>query len=335
MTPSTPLWFWFAFTASVLLLLAFDLGLARRNGDRAVSLRGAFVRTAFYVGAALLFAAGLYQARGPETAVAFVTGFLIEWSLSIDNVFVFVLVFAHFAVPARLQYRVLFWGVLGALIMRAALILAGAALIGGFHWVIYLFAAVLIVSGIKMLLAADAEPDLGRNPLLALLRRWMRVTEDFEGSRFFVRRRAILYVTPLFLALASIEVADVVFAVDSIPAVFAVTSDPFVVYTANVFAILGLRSLYFALAGVVHRFHYLKYGLSLVLILIGGKMIANGALGEGTVPTEVALLFTALLVGGAMALSLLRPKRDARALGWVPGTPTVEPDSPGERRKKR
>ena len=330
-TPETPFWFWAVFTAAVLLILAFDLGLAKRSGAARVSLRSAFVRTGIYVALALMFAAGLYRLRDPDSAVAFVTGFLIEWSLSVDNVFVFVLVFAHFAVPERLQHRVLFWGIVGALAMRGAMIAAGAALLESFHWIAYVFGAILIVSGIKMLVAADAEPDIGRNRLVALLRRHMRVTEAFEGDRFFVRRDRLLYATPLFLALAVIELADLVFAIDSIPAIFAVTADPFLVYTANVFAILGLRSLYFALAGVVHRFHYLKYGLSLVLMVVGTKMIVNGVFGGKVIPTWLALAITALLVGGSIVLSLLRPRPEPRPLGWVPGTPPAEPHRTRER----
>jgi tellurite resistance protein TerC len=321
--PDTPSWFWVAFTGAVLLLLAFDLGLAKRKGDAPVSLQSAFVRTGVYVALALLFAGGLYRWRSPDSAVAFVTGFLIEWSLSVDNVFVFVLVFAHFAVPERLQHRVLFWGILGALAMRGGMIAAGAALLASFHWIAYVFGAILIVSGVKMLMAADSEPDVGRNRLVVLLRRNLRVTEDFEGSRFFVRRDTLLYVTPLFLALAVIEISDLVFAVDSIPAIFAVTADPFIVYTANVFAILGLRSLYFALAGVVHKFHYLKYGLSMVLMVIGAKMIVNGIFGD-VIPTWLALAVTALLVGGSIVLSLMRPKPPRPSIGWVPGCPPAE-----------
>ncbi|MGE5540295.1 MAG: TerC family protein [Gemmatimonas sp.] len=332
--PATPFWFWIAFTAAVLVILAFDLGLTRRRGGHAIGVAEACLRSAAYAALAFAFAGGLYLLRDGQSAVSFVTGFLIEWSLSVDNVFVFVLVFAHFMVPKRLEYRVLFWGVLAALVMRGALIVAGAALIDAFHWVLFVFAGILIVSGIKMLIAADAEPDLARNPLLAFLRRFMRVTDDFEGSKFFVRRGRFMYATPLFLALVVINVADVVFAIDSIPAIFAVTSDPFIVYTANVFAILGLRSLYFALAGIVHRFHYLKYGLSLVLILIGGKMIANGVFGADAVPTEWALLGTAALVGGSIVVSLARPAPADKRHGWVPGTPTVEPEPRrGERRE--
>jgi tellurite resistance protein TerC len=328
--PETPLWFWIAFTAAVLVVLAFDLGLTRRRSGETIGVTEACIRSLVYAALAFAFAGGLYVFRDAPSAVSFVTGFLIEWSLSVDNVFVFVLVFAHFAVPKHLEYRVLFWGVLGALVMRGGLIVAGAALIEAFHWVLFVFAAILIVSGIKMLVAADAEPDLTRNPLLNVLRRWMRVTEHFEGAKFFVRRGAALHVTPLFLALIVIDVADLVFAIDSIPAIFAVTTDPFIVYTANVFAILGLRSLYFALAGIVHRFHYLKYGLSLVLILIGGKMVANGVFGADAVPTELALLGTALLVGGSILLSFARPAPQDKRHGWVPGAPAVKVESARE-----
>jgi tellurite resistance protein TerC len=333
--PDTPLWFWVAFTAAVLVILAFDLGLTRRRAGNTIGVSEACIRSAIYAVMAFVFAGGLYLFRDSGSAVSFVTGFLIEWSLSVDNVFVFVLVFAHFAVPKPLEYRVLFWGVLGALVMRGALIVAGAALIDAFHWILFLFAAILIFSGVKMLIAADAEPDLSRNTLLAFLRRRMRVTGDYEGSRFFVRHRGVLYATPLFLALLVIDVADLVFAIDSIPAIFAVTADPFIVYTANVFAILGLRSLYFALSGIVHKFHYLKYGLSLVLILIGGKMVANGVFGADAVPTEWALLGTALLVGGSIALSFARPVPEDKRHGWVPGSPSMDDARPLQRRQRR
>jgi tellurite resistance protein TerC len=235
-------------------------------------------------------------------------------------------------VPAAYQHRVLFWGILGALAMRGILIAAGVQLIDRFAWMALLFGAFLIATGIKMLIAADKQPDLDNNVVMRFARRRLRITEGFEGRRFFVRRDGLLYATPLFVVLLMVEFTDLVFAVDSIPAIIAITSDPFIVYTANVFAILGLRALYFALAGIVPRFVYLKYGLSLVLVAIGGKMIANYFYGGKFIPTEWALLATFVLVGGSIALSLLKTRgrpAEATALptGWVPGSPARDAET--------
>jgi tellurite resistance protein TerC len=222
---------------------------------------------------------------------------------------------------------VLFWGILGALVMRAGLILTGAAIIEAFHWVIYIFGAFLILTGGKMLVTINQEPDLEGNRLVRLVRRHFRVTEGYEGNRFFIRRDGLLYLTPLMVVLILVEVSDVVFAIDSIPAIFAITTDPFIVYTSNVFAILGLRALYFALVGIIHRFHYLKYGLALVLMVVGAKMLINAAFGK-VIPTEAALLITALLIGGSMMVSMIKTRKlpkeatTAEAVhGWVPGSP--------------
>jgi tellurite resistance protein TerC len=260
------------------------------------------------------------------------TGYLIEKSLSLDNIFVFVLIFSYFAVPAQYQHRVLFWGIIGALFMRGFLIALGAQLIVTFHWIVFVFGAFLIFTGIKMLLMVNAKPDLGNNWLLRLMRRRLRVTDEYHQEKFFIRCDGLLWATPLFLVLVLIEFTDLVFAVDSIPAIFAITQDPFIVYTSNVFAILGLRALYFALAGVIHRFHYLKYGLSLVLVVVGGKMILNGAFGEKVVPTEIALAITAVLILGSIALSLIKTRgraatASAPVTGWVPGSPPTTPPS--------
>lgn len=329
----TPLWLWLGFIAFVLALLALDLGVLHRR-QREIRVGEALWLSLGYVALAGLFSAGVFHFRGPPAGYEFLTGYLIEYSLSVDNIFVFVLVFSHFMVPPRYQHRVLFWGVIGALLMRGALILLGTALIATFHWTVFLFGGFLIVTGVKMLLAAEAKPSLENNRIVAFMRRRMRVTEDFHGERFFVRRASVVWATPLFLTLVLIEITDLVFAVDSVPAIFAVTQDPFIVYTSNVFAILGLRALYFALAGIVHRFHYLKYGLSLVLVVVGAKMIANGGLGEKVVPVEAALAVTAALILGSILLSLLRTRGLAGApgeaaplpTGWVPGSPPEEPE---------
>jgi len=319
------LWMWLGFNLFVLVLLALDLGVLHRNGKE-VGIREALWLSLGYFVLALLFGVGVWHFLGRESGVEFFTGYLLEKSLSVDNIFVFVLIFGHFAVPAQYQHRVLFWGILGALVMRAALILVGASIISAFHWVIYLFGAFLIFTGGRMLATINQEPDMEGNRLVRLVRRRFRVTEGYEGNRFFVRRDGLVFLTPLMVVLILVEVTDVVFALDSIPAIFAVTNDPFIVYTSNVFAILGLRALYFALVGIIHRFHYLKYGLSLVLMVVGAKMLINAAFGK-VIPTEAALLVTAVLIGGSMLVSVFKtrdlPAEAAAAearLGWVPGS---------------
>lgn len=324
------IWLWTGFNLIVILLLALDLGVLHR-GDRVISVREALWLSFGYVLLALFFAAGVFAFMSQEAGYAFLTGYFIEKSLSVDNIFVFVLIFMHFAVPPQYQYRVLFWGVLGALVMRAGLILVGSAVIEAFHWAIYLFGAFLLFTGIKMLTTVGQEPDLDKNRIALFMRRHFRITEGFVGNQFFARQNGVLCITPLFIVLVLVELTDLVFALDSIPAIFAITTDTFIVYTSNVFAILGLRALYFALVGVIHRFHYLKYGLSLVLILVGMKMLLNAYFGEKFIPTEVALLITAALIGGSMLISIVRTRRlpeaeratEAAKAGawWVPGSP--------------
>lgn len=324
------IWLWTGFNLFVILLLALDLGVLHR-GDRVIAVREALWLSLGYIVLSLVFAAGVFAFMSREAGYAFLTGYFIEKSLSVDNIFVFVLIFMHFAVPPQYQYRVLFWGVLGALVMRASLILVGSAVIEAFHWVIYLFGAFLVFTGIKMLITVGEEPDLDKNRVALFMRRHFRVTEGFVGHQFFTRQNGVLYITPLFIVLVVVELTDVVFALDSIPAIFAITTDPFIVYTSNVFAILGLRALYFALVGVIHRFHYLKYGLSLVLILVGVKMLVNAYFGKKFIPTEVALLITAVLIGGSMLISVIRTRKlleteraaEAAKAGawWVPGSP--------------
>ena len=320
------LWMWLGFNLFVLLLLALDLGVLHRKSDT-VGIREALLLSLGYFVLAILFGLGVFHFLGADAGYEFFTGYLIEKSLSVDNIFVFVLIFSHFAVPAQYQHRVLFWGILGALVMRAALILVGAAVIQAFHWVIYLFGGFLVFTGIKMLLTINQHPDLERNRFARLIRRLFRVTDEYVGNRFFVRRDGLLYLTPLMVVLILVEVTDLVFALDSIPAIFAITTDPFIIYTSNVFAILGLRALYFALVGIIHRFHYLKYGLSLVLVLVGTKMLVNAAFDAKIIPTEWALITTALLIGGSMLVSVIKtrhlPKEVAAESihGWVPGSP--------------
>jgi tellurite resistance protein TerC len=323
---------WIGFNLFVLALLAVDLGLFHRK-DHAVGIREALLLSLAYFLLALLFGAGVFHFIGAEAGVQFFTGYLIEKTLSIDNIFVFVLIFSFFAIPEQYQHRVLFWGILGALFMRATMILLGAAVIQSFHWVLYIFGAFLVFTGIKMLITINAKPDLANNTVILFLRRRFRVTQGLEGNRFFVKRNGLLSMTPLMLVLILVEITDLVFAVDSIPAIFAITTDPFIVYTSNVFAILGLRALYFALVGIIHRFHYLKYGLSLVLMVVGGKMLLNTWFNAKVVPTEVALLITAALIGGSMLYSAFKTRglpKDAAAQealhGWVPGSNSASPD---------
>jgi tellurite resistance protein TerC len=304
MFESSSLWPWIGFNLFVLALLALDLGVFHRKAH-AVSLKEATAWSAAWITLALLFNAGLWWLRGPEPALQFFTGYLLEKSLSVDNIFVFALLFSYFAVPPKSQHRVLFWGILGALLLRATFILAGAALLERFHWILYVFGAFLILTGLKMALFRNAEMDPGRNPVLKLVRRLVPVTPEYEGERFFVRRAGRLWATPLFLVLVLIETTDLVFAVDSIPAIFAVTSDPFLVYTSNVFAILGLRSLYFLLAGVMHKFVYLKLGLAGVLVFVGVKMTLADVF---KIPSPVSLAVIAALLGAAVAASLWRSR---------------------------
>lgn len=331
------IWLWVGFNLFVIVLLALDLGFLHRD-DREITVGHALWLSLFYIILALIFAAGVFVFMGETPGYQFLTGYLIEKSLSVDNIFVFVLIFSHFAVPPRYQYRVLFWGILGALLMRATLILAGAAIIEAFHWVIYLFGAFLIFTGAKMLVTVGKEPDMENNRVVSFMRRHFRVTEDFVGHRFFVMQNGVRYMTPLFIVLVLIELTDVVFALDSIPAIFAITTDPFIVYTSNVFAILGLRALYFALAGVIHRFHYLKYGLSLVLVVVGLKMVLNAWFGTKVIPIEMALLVTAALIGGSILYSMWRTRDIPAAEAikkanrwWIPGSPSRKVSDEGKR----
>jgi tellurite resistance protein TerC len=277
-----PIWLWIGFNLFVLAMLAIDLGVFHRK-SHAVSGREALTWSLVWISLSLVFNAVIYfywdrmmpesSYTNREAALAFLTGYLIEKSLSVDNIFVFILIFSFFAVPARYQHRVLFWGILGALIMRGALIAVGAALLEQFHWIIYVFGAFLIFTGIRMAWHHEENVQPDKNPVVKFFRRFMPVTENFEQDKFFIRRAGKLFATPLFLILLVVESTDLIFAVDSIPAIFAVTQEPFIVYTSNVFAILGLRALYFLLADVMDKFEYLKYGLAAVLTFVGIKMV--------------------------------------------------------------
>ena len=320
---------WIGFHIFIFALLLFDLGVVQRK-NKEMSVATALWVSLGYVLLALMFGAGVYYFEGSQAGLEFLTGYFIEKSLSVDNIFVFLLIFLHFSVSKANQRRILFWGILGALAMRATLIVAGASLIAAFHWLLYVFGGLLIVSGIKMLLTINQEPDLSRNRIARFMRSHFRVTEDFEGEKFWVRRDGLLYMTPLFMVLVIVEVSDVIFAIDSIPAILAISKDTFIVYSSNVFAILGLRALYFALAGVIHRFHYLKYGLSFVLILVGAKMTVNTYFGTKVISTEMALLATAGLIGSSMLYSMYRTRQatisETRKTlrWWIPGTPARE-----------
>jgi TerC family integral membrane protein len=296
--------FWILFNLFVLLMLVLDLGVFHRR-THVVKFREALLWSAMWIALAAVFAVIVYFWHGRAPALEFVTGYVIELSLSVDNLFVFLLIFRYFQVPTVHQHKVLFWGILGALIMRAIFILAGVGLIRQFHWIVYVFGALLVYSGIKLFRQENAEIHPEKNPLLRLFRRWIPVTKDYEGAKFFVRRPG-LYATPLFIVLLVVETTDVLFAVDSIPAILAITLDAFIVYTSNVFAILGLRSMYFALAGMMELFHYLHYGLSLVLIFVGGKMLVSHYY---QIPTELALGIVAAILIISVVASMVHPRR--------------------------
>jgi len=300
------IWLWVGFNVFVLAMLALDLGVFHRKAH-IVSFKESITWTVVWVGLALLFNGGIWHFYGSQKALEFFTGYLIEKSLSVDNVFVFALLFSYFAVPPKYQHKVLFWGILGALIMRAVMIALGAALITKFTWIIYVFGAFLILTGIKMVVKREEEIHPERNPVVRWFKKLMPVTADYREDKFFVRENGIRMATPLFVVLLLVEFSDLIFAVDSIPAIFAVTTDPFIVYTSNVFAILGLRSLYFALAGVMDKFHYLKIGLGAVLSFVGVKMLLAHTAWK--IPTLVSLGVVVLILAVSIVWSLICPKR--------------------------
>ena len=295
---------WVGFTVFVLAMLALDLGVFHRKAH-GVRFREALAWSTVWVGLALAFNLLVYHWFGAQRGLEFLTGYLIEKVLSVDNIFVFVVIFSFFAVPAAYQHRVLFWGILGALVMRAVFILAGAALLQRFHWIVYAFGGFLVITGVKLLLHRGDEIHPERNPVYRLFRRLVPAVSDYRGARFTVVENGKRYATPLLAVLVVVEATDVVFAVDSIPAIFAVTTDPFIVYTSNIFAILGLRALYFLLAGVMDKFHYLKVGLALVLCFVGVKMLLVDFY---KIPIAASLAAVATLLAGSVAASLLRPR---------------------------
>lgn len=308
MEPEVPLIFWVGFNLFVLLMLALDLGVFHRRAH-VVSLKEALLWTGVWISLALFFNLGIFFWRGPHKALEFLTGYLIEYALSADNVFVFLLIFSYFAVPPLHQHRVLFWGILGAVVMRAIFIFTGVALIERFHGIIYVFGFFLIYTGVQMAREEKKEIHPEKNPLLRIFRRFMPVTEQYEGGRFFVKKMGKVLATPLFVVLLVVESTDVVFAVDSIPAILAITQDPFVVYTSNVFAVLGLRALFFVLSGMMRMFSYLHYGLSLILIFVGAKMLVSEFF-EITIPIGIALGIIAAILAISVIASILYPKKE-------------------------
>jgi tellurite resistance protein TerC len=302
------LWLWIAFNVFVVAMLAVDLLIFHKEAHE-VRVREAATWSLVWVALALLFGVGVYQFMGRQAGLEYFAGYLIEKALSVDNIFVFVLIFSFFRVPARYQHRVLFWGILGALLMRGAMIFAGAYLIQQFHWIIYVFGAFLVFTGIRMATHSQDDIDLESSLAIRLVRRIMPVTSAYHGQRFFVRddaaRGSRLMATPLFVVLVLVETTDLIFAVDSIPAIFAITQEPFIVYSSNVFAILGLRALYFLLVDVIHRFHYLKVGLSVVLVFVGLKMLAVDLY---KVPIGASLGFIVFVLGAATAASWFWPR---------------------------
>jgi tellurite resistance protein TerC len=300
---------WASFLFFVLVMLSLDLGVFHRR-VHAVRFREALIWSGVWIGLALLFGAGIAVWFGTGKGLEFFAGYVIEKALSIDNLFVFLVIFSSFAVKDEVQHRVLFWGILGALILRGVFIMAGGAFLEAFHWAIYVFGGILVLTGARLLFRRDAEEHPEHNPVTRLVSRIFPVATDNEGKRFFLRRAGRWTITPLLLALVTIEVTDVVFAVDSIPAVFAVSRDPFIVFTSNIFAILGLRSLYFVLAGIMHKFRYLKLGLSAVLLFVGAKMLLSGVL---EVPIGISLGVVAALLAASIAASLVLASDKARA----------------------
>ena len=316
---------WLGFILLVLALLAFDLAVFHRQAHK-VRVGEAFLWSAVWIALALVFNLGVYFWFGPDHGLEFLTSYLVEKALSVDNIFVFLIIFGYFAVPAAFQHRVLFWGILGALLMRAVFILLGAALLQKFHWVIYIFGVFLIVTAIKLLVQHGNQVHPERNPLFRLFLRLVPSLSDYRSSHFTVIENGKRYATPLLLVLVAIEATDIAFAVDSIPAVFAITQDPFIVFTSNIFAILGLRALYFAVAGLMGRFHYLNVGLSLVLAFVGAKMLLTDLC---KIPIVASLYIVAVLLTGAIVASLVRPPTDPVPPVYPPqGRPPAPLDDP-------
>jgi tellurite resistance protein TerC len=330
-----PVWVWLVFIIAVIGILVFDLGVLHREAHE-IEVKESLCMSALYIGLGLLWAVAVWwiyyffggdkaidpqianlatdEAKAWEAVKLYLTGYLVEKTLAMDNVFVISMIFAYFAIPRIYQHRVLFWGILGVIVLRAIMIGLGATLVMNFSWMLYVFAIILVATGVKMLFAINDKPDIANNPALKFLRKHMRVTDEIHGQKFFVQKTDSLtgklayFATPLFLCLVLVEIADVIFAIDSVPAIFAITPDPFIVYTSNIFAILGLRALYFALAAMVNRFHYLKYALALVLIFIGSKIFLGDWIWDGKMPAEISLSVTAMLLVGGVLFSLWKTR---------------------------
>ncbi len=318
----TPAWFWLAFAGLVLVLTAFDLGFLHKE-DREMGIAESLKLSVFYIAIAVAFGGWVWWSKGSADGIAWYTGYFLEKALSIDNVFVISMIFGFFAIAPKYQYRALLWGIVAVIVLRGLMIAGGVALVAQAHWVMYLFAAFLVFTGVKMLFSGDHEPDIAHNRAVRWISRHMRVTKAHHGHHFFVREpndagRMVWAATPLFLALVVINLADLVFAVDSVPAIFSITTDTFIVYTSNIMAILGLRALYFALAAMVHRFHYLKYALAMVLVFIGGKILVAELLMDGAkVPPLLSLGVTLGLIAGGVGWSLWKTRGQVAHNGHV------------------
>jgi len=300
------IWFWVGFNAFVILMLSLDLGVFHRKTHK-VPVKEAAIWTAVWISLAMIFMGIIYFDMGKVKALEFLTGYVIEYSLSVDNIFVFIMIFSYFAVDDRYQHKVLFWGILGALIMRGIFIFAGVALINKFHWIIYIFGGFLIITGIRMLFQRDTAVDPEKNPLVRFFKKILPITDTNDGARFFIRKDNKLFATPLFLVLVIIETSDLIFAVDSIPAILAITQDSFIVYTSNIFAILGLRSLYFAISGIMEYFRFLKIGLAFVLAFVGLKMVVSGF--DFKIPIVYSLLTIISILAVSVLASLIIKKK--------------------------
>lgn len=313
---NTPLWLWVMFIGIVLTLLILDLGVFHKK-DHEIEFKESMKLSAFYISIGLMFGGWVWYYMGEQKGMEYLTGFIVEKTLAMDNVFVIAMIFTFFAVPRMYQHRVLFWGILGVIVLRGIMIGFGTAIVTEFAWVLYVFAVFLIATGVKMLVFSSSEQkDLSNNPLLKFMKKHFLITDKLHDQKFFVKQenpktgKMATYMTPLFLALVFIEIADVIFAVDSIPAIFAITTDPYIVYTSNIFAILGLRALYFALASMVERFHYLKYALAILLIFIGSKIfIGDFLMSTGKLPPELSLGITAVILTSGIIFSLWKTRK--------------------------
>ena len=308
-----PIWMWLLFVAIVIALLVFDLGVLHKE-DHEIGVAESLKLSAMYITLGVAFAGFIWWQIGVEESKLYLTAFVVEKTLAMDNVFVIALIFTYFAIPRMYQHRVLFWGILGVIVLRGIMIGLGATLVAQYSWVLYIFAGFLILTGIKMMFMGDKPMDISQNPVLKFMKRRMNVTEEIIGNDFFVKKpepktgKLVRFATPLFLALIMVEIVDLVFAVDSVPAVFAITTDPFIVYTSNIFAILGLRALYFALAAIIHRFHYLKYALALLLVFIGSKIFVADLFGWEKFPANWSLMITFAILAAGVAVSLWKTR---------------------------